>query len=89
MNLQSLLSSLLSAIQSLAQSIPPPSPFVYGLLLGTFAGLVLASLIMGRHALGAFLRRSLATAAGFAPAVLAFLLWGAWIGILAAKDVVR
>ncbi len=85
MNLQ----SMLAAVQSLAQSAPPPSPFLDGLLVGTLFGLVLASLIMGRHALGAFLRRSLRSAAVLAPAVLACLLWGAWIGIMAAKDIGR
>ncbi len=85
---QSFLQTFMQSLQSWVQTVPPPSPFLDGLLAGVLIGLVLATLILGRNALGAFLRHSLRGAAVLAPAVLACLLWGAWIGILAAKGLV-
>lgn len=89
MNLHSVdqvLSRAVSLLSSFPQPAWPPAPFLSGLIAGLVFGILLTVVVL-RHAGVAsalrFVGRGLVV---LAPPVLACLLWGAWIGILAAKQ---
>ncbi|HTE87086.1 MAG TPA: hypothetical protein VK821_20435 [Dehalococcoidia bacterium] len=86
MNAQSLTEVLRRAAPLL--SLPPP-PFLTGMLSGLLLGILLTSLAVGRSGLATALLRVGRVCIALAPPVLACLLWGAWVGIVAAKEMLH
>lgn len=81
------LGQLYTAVTRLYADVP--APFLAGLLSGFLAGVVLTSFVAGRGGLLGWLRRQARGLIVLVPAVLASLLWGVWIGILAAKNLLH
>jgi hypothetical protein len=69
-------------------SFPPP-PFLTGLFAGLLCGILLTVLVLRRASVARALLCIGKGIAVLAPPVIACLLWGAWIGIMAAKEIVH
>jgi hypothetical protein len=66
-------------------SLPPP-PFLTGMMSGLLLGILLTALVLRRSRIQAALLTVGRYAVALVPPVVACLLWGAWVGIMAAKE---
>jgi hypothetical protein len=86
MNLPTLAQHLAHTVS--AVTLPPPS-FDVGLLSGLLAGIFLTALILRSAAVARGLLCVARLAVLMVPPVIACLLWGAWVGIMAAKEMLH
>jgi hypothetical protein len=86
MNLHAILQHLAHTASSITL---PPASFDAGLLSGLLVGMVLMAVVLRSGAITSGLMRLAHLAAFMVPPVIACLLWGAWVGIMAAKEMLH
>jgi hypothetical protein len=86
MNLPTLAQHLAHAVSAITL---PPTSYDAGLLSGLLAGIVLTALVLRSAAIARGLLLVARLAVLMVPPVVACLLWGAWVGIMAAKEMLH
>jgi hypothetical protein len=86
MNLEILAHRLTHLLQAVA--LPPPS-FAAGMASGLLIGALITVVVLRSGAVAAGLARLARIAVLMVPPVIACLLWGAWVGIMAAKEMLH
>jgi hypothetical protein len=86
MNLPTLAQHLAHAVSAITL---PPASYDAGLLSGLLAGIFLTALVLRSAAIARGLLLVARLAVLMVPPVVACLLWGAWVGIMAAKEMLH